>query len=183
MFRRSLRSFRLLILAVALLALTAPNLLSPHSVSWADVGELPEAGGLVTPGDKTDEIRMASERVVFAVRPNDGTFEQVGVEYYAQVTADFVMENLSSNDVSMDLFFPFHSTLELETFEDPLYAQVRQARDVHILVEGREVPVSYAELVLSSQQKVIAAVFPASFPEAARRGAPRVPRSPAAFRP
>ncbi|MGC9334579.1 MAG: hypothetical protein ACP5JJ_10550 [Anaerolineae bacterium] len=79
---------------------------------------------------------MASERVVFSVRPNDGTFEQVGVAYYAQVTADFVMQNLSSKDISKDLFFPFHSTLELETFEDSLYAQVKQAKDVQVLVEG-----------------------------------------------
>ena len=164
MLRQSFRSVCLLILAVALLALTAPNLLFLHSVSWADVGELPEPGGLVTPGDKTDEIRMKSESVLFSVRPNDGTFEQVGVEYYAQVAADFVIENLSSNDVSKDLFFPFHSTLGLEAFEDPLYAQVTQAKDVQVLVGGREVPVSYAELVLSSQQKVIAAVFPVSFP-------------------
>jgi len=163
MSQQLFRSIRWLFRAVVLLTLTAPNLLSPGSVGWADVGELPEAGGLVTPGDKTDEIRMASEKVVFAVRPNDGTFEQVGVEYYAQVTADFVMENLSSNDVSKDLFFPFHSTLDLETFEDPVYAQVRQAKDIHVLVQGREVPVSYAELMLSSQQRVIAAVFPVGF--------------------
>ncbi|HSR34231.1 MAG TPA: hypothetical protein VLY63_27000, partial [Anaerolineae bacterium] len=87
MSRQLYRSVRLLILAVALLAFTAPNLLSPPSVSWADVGELPEAGGLVTPGDKTGEIRMASERVVFAVRPNDGTFTQPEAQYYAHVTA------------------------------------------------------------------------------------------------
>jgi hypothetical protein len=164
MFQQLSYSVRSVILVVALLALTAPNLLSPTSVSWADVGELPEAGGLVTPGDKTDEIRMKSESVLFSVRPNDGTFEQVGVEYYAQVTADFVMENLSSNEVSKDLFFPIHSTLGLEAFEDPLYEQVTQAKNVQVLVEGGEVPVSYAELTLSSQQEVIAAVFPVSFP-------------------
>ncbi len=164
MLRQSFQSFRLLVLAVVLLTLTVPNLLSPYNISWADVGELPEAGGLVTPGDKTGEIRMASERVVFAVRPNDGTFTQPEAQYYAHVTADFVMENLSSNDVSKDLFFPFHSTLGLEAFEDPLYEQVTQAKNVQVLVEGGEVPVSYAELTLSSQQKVIAAVFPVSFP-------------------
>jgi hypothetical protein len=164
MSQQLFRSVRLLILTVVLLALTAPNLLSPNSVSWADVGELPEVGGLVTPGDKTDEIRMKSESVLFSVQPNDGTFEQPEVEYYSQVTADFLMENLTSNDVSKDLFFPFHSTLDLGTFEDPLYAHVKQAKDVHVLVQGLEVPVSYIELTLSSQQKVIAAVFSVNFP-------------------
>jgi len=164
MSRQLYRSVRLLILAVALLAFTAPNLLSPPSVSWADVGELPEPGGLVTPGDKTDEIRMASETVVFAVRPNDETFEEKDVEYYAHVTANFVMQNLSSRAVSKDLFFPFHSSLEVEMFQDPLYARVKQAKDVHVLVGGREAQVGYAELMLSSQKKVIAAVFPVSFP-------------------
>jgi len=164
MFQQLFRSFRMLILAVALLALTAPNLLSPHSVSWADVGELPETGGLVTPGDKTDDIRMASETVVFSVRPNDGTFEEKGVEYYAHVTADFVMQNLSSKAVSKDLFFPFHSTLELAGFEDPALVEYRQAKNAKVLVEGGEVQVSYAGLALSSQEKLIAAVFPVDFP-------------------
>ena len=30
----------------------------------------------MTPGDKTDEIRMKSESVLFSVRPNDGTFAE-----------------------------------------------------------------------------------------------------------
>jgi hypothetical protein len=164
MFRQSFRSFRLLILAVGLLALATPNLLCPPSVSWADVGELPEPGGLVTPGDMTHDIRMASERVVFAVRPNDGTFTQPEVQYYAHVTADFVLQNLSSRAVSKDLFFPFHSSLDLTVFQDPANAVMMQAMNVKVLVEGGEVQVSYAELVLSSQQKVIAALFPVSFP-------------------
>ena len=164
MVQQLFRSFRLLILAVALLAATAPNLVFPHSVSWADVGELPEPGGLVTSGDKTDEIRMVSESVVFSVRPNDGTFTQPEVEYYAHVTADFVMQNLSSRAVSKDLFFPFHSSLDLPVFQDPANAVMIQAMNVKVLVEGGEVQVSYAELTLSSQKKVIAAVFPAEFP-------------------
>jgi hypothetical protein len=164
MYPELLRNFRFLTLAVALLALTASNLLSPGSVAWADVGELPEPGGLATPGDKTDDIRMASERVVFAVKPNDGTFEETGVEYYAHVTADFVMQNLASRAVSKELFFPFHSSLELGMFQDPLSAGYRQAKNARVLVEGVEVPVRYAELALSSQEKVIAAVFRVDFP-------------------
>jgi hypothetical protein len=106
---------------------------------------------------------MASEKVVFAVRPNDGTFEK-SVEYYAHVTAEFVMQNLSSEAVSDALFFPFHSSLEVELFQDPSYEWFIQAKNAKVLVEGRERQLSYAELELSSQQKVVAAVFPVDFP-------------------
>lgn len=162
MRRTSLCVAALLILAIMLLA--APDLLSPHSVSWADVGELPETGGLVTPGDKTDEIRMKSERVVFSVRPDDGTFEAEGAEYYAHVTADFVMHNLTSKVVSKDLFFPFHSSMDLAGFRDPANAWARQAKNAKVMVAGQEVQVSYTELTLSTQEQVMAGAFPVSFP-------------------
>jgi hypothetical protein len=61
------------------------------------------------------------------------------------------------------LFF-FHSSLDLPVFQDPVNAVMRQAMNVKVLVEGREVQVSYADLALSSQEKVIAAVFPVDFP-------------------
>jgi len=164
MSRKSLRSIRFLMLAVALLAATAPNLLSPAGDSWADVGELPEPGGVITPGDKTDEIRMASESVVFAVKLDDGTFAGEDTRHYAHVTADFVMQSLSSKLVSKDLFFPFHSSLDQAGFQDPANSWGRQAKNVKVLVAGKEVEVSYTELTLPTQEKVIAAVFPVDFP-------------------
>jgi hypothetical protein len=164
MFRPSLHSHCSPIPAAALLAATVLGLLFSTNVVRADVGELPEPGGLVTPGDKTDEIRMASEVVLFAVRPDDGTFEQEGGEIYAHVTADFVLRNLSSTALSKTLFFPFHSSLDPAGFQDPANASMRQAKNEHVLVEGREVPVSYAELALSSQERVVAAVFAVDFP-------------------
>jgi hypothetical protein len=163
---KSFRQVFLLILVASLLAV--PDLLSPHHAGWADVGELPEPGGLVTPGDKTDEIRMKSESVLFSVQPDDGTFAEQEAQYYAHVTADFVMQNLSSKAVSKDLFFPFHWGNDLPLFQDPANAVMKQATNVKVLVEGREVQVSYAELAVSPQasprEKVVAAVFPVSFP-------------------
>jgi len=127
------------------------------------VGELPEPGGLITPGDKTDQIRMKSEKVVFSVRPNDGTFTQPEAQYYAHVTADFVMQNLSSKAASMDLFFPLHLSY-LPAYQNPAYAVMKQAENVKVRVDGREVQVSYTELALSPPQNVVAAVFPVDFP-------------------
>ncbi len=161
MSRKWIRGTFLAIVAAALLA--APELLSPRNAGWADVGELPEPGGLVTPGDKTDEIRMKSESVLFSVRPEDGTFAGQYATYYAHVTADFVMQNLTSKAVSKDLFFPFHSWFDLPMYQDPANAVMRQADNVHVLVEGKEVQTRYAELPVSRQEDVIAVVFPISF--------------------
>ncbi len=147
-------------LAAALLA--APELLSPNNSGWADVGELPEPGGLVTPGDKTDEIRMKSESVLFSVRPNDGTFAQPEALYYAHVTADFALQSLSTKAVSKNLFFPLHLSY-LPAYQDPANAEMRQAENVKVLVEGQEVQVTFAELGIPSLESVVAAVFPVEF--------------------
>ncbi len=168
---KSFRQLFLLILAASLLV--APGLLSPHQVSWADVGELPYPGGLVTPGDKADEIRMKSESVLFSVRPDDGTFAEQEAQYSAHVTADFVMQNLSSRAVSKDLFFPLHSWQELSVYQEPADAVMQQAKNVKVWVDGKEIQVSYADLALSPQEKVVAAVFPVRFP-AGRETAIRV---------
>jgi hypothetical protein len=165
MFQQLFRSVRSLILAVVLLTLTAPNLLSPHSVSWADVGELPEPGGLVTPGDKTDEIRMKSESVLFSVQPNDGTFWE-SAECYAHVTARFVMQNLTARAVTMTLFFPLHSTLDPATFETAEKFRDSQARNVRVLVGGQEAAFTYQTLAASGEQ-LLSAVFEAAFPASA----------------
>jgi hypothetical protein len=153
--------FRAALALVATALLAIPGLVT-RQASWADVDELPEPGGLVTPGDKTDEIRMKSESVLFSVRPNDGTF--LDAQYYAHVTADFVMENLTSKAVSEDLFFPFHSWFSLEMYQDPMNAVLRQAENARVLVEGKEVRTRYAELTVSPQEDMIAVVFPVTFP-------------------
>ena len=160
---KSLRQLFLLILAASLLA--APDLLSPHQVSWADVGELPYPGGLVTPGDKTDEIRMESESVLFSIRPDDGTFAEWEAEYYAHVTADFVMRNLTQHTVPMDLFFPFHTHMEAEYYEKPDYAWLLQTKNVKVRVDGQEVAVRYDDLTFSPEGGTAAAgVFSVDFP-------------------
>ena len=165
MFQRSFRSIRFLILTAALLAAIAPDLLSPHSVSWADVGEMPLPGGLVTPGDKTDEIRMESESVLFSIRPDDGTFAEWEAEYYAHVTAEFVMRNLTQHTVPMDLFFPFHTHMEAENYDKPDYAWLLQTKNVKVRVDGQEVAVRYDDLTFSPEGGTAAAgVFSVDFP-------------------
>lgn len=161
MSRRLLLRVTVAFVAAALMAV--PGLV-PRRASWADVGELPEPGGLVTPGDKTDEIRMQSESVLFSVRPNDGTFAQPEAEYFAHVTADFVMENLTSRAISKELFFPFHSWFDLPMYRDPLNDVMRQATNARVLVDGREVQAQYAELAISEDEEMIAVVFPVTFP-------------------
>ena len=162
MSRHLLLRLTLALLVAALLA--TPDLLSPRNSGWADVGEVPEPGGLVTPGDKTDEIRMKSESVLFSVRPEDGTFAGQDATYYAHVTADFVMENLSSKAVSKDLFFPFHSWFDLAMYQDPANAGMKQAKNAKVLIDGQEVQASYVELAFSTQGEVVAATFPVTFP-------------------
>ena len=162
MSKRVFSRVLLALLAASLLA--ASDLLSPREASFADVGELPEPGGLVTPGDKTDEIRMKSESVLFSVRPNDGTFPQEEAEYYAHVTADFVMENPTSKAVSKDLFFPFHSWFDLPMYQDPANAVMRQAANEKVLIDGKGVQTRYAELAISPKEGMVAVEFPVTFP-------------------
>ena len=171
-------------LTAALLAV--PDLLSPQQAGWADVGELPEPGGLVTPGDKTDEIRMKSESVLFSVRPNDGTFPGGGA-CYAHVTADFVMQNLTARAVTMTLFFPLHSTSDVADFQlyEPLGGT--PSRNIKVRVGGHETAFAYQLLDVSedlptTDGQQISAVFGATFSASAEWTArpcgsrsPRVP--------
>jgi hypothetical protein len=82
----------------------------------------------------------------------------------AALLAATVLGLLFSTAFSKTLFFPFHSSLDPAAFRNPANVSMRLAKNEHVLVEGREVPVSYAELALSSQERVVAAVFAVDFP-------------------
>ncbi len=88
---------------ICLAILTGLALVSP---ALADVGEAPAPGGLITVGDKTDEIQMKSETVTFDIRESGDKFKYN--DYYAHVTAEFTMVNLTDTDVTKQLIFPFH---------------------------------------------------------------------------
>jgi len=162
--RTSFWTVRSILAVAALCALLAPSWLAPRQTADADVGELPEPGGLVSPGDKTDQIRMKSEKVVFSVRPNDGTFAEFVAECYAHVTADFVMQNLTARAVTMTLFFPLHSTWDAAGFEGEEKLGWAASRNVKVSVGGQEMPFTFKLLDLSADVQLLSAVFDAAFP-------------------
>ncbi|GAI21094.1 unnamed protein product, partial [marine sediment metagenome] len=100
-----------------------PVVLSIAGLIWisninisADVGVPPSPGGIIIPGDKTTEIEMTREKVVFDIKVEDKDspfypfYREVDfetwVEHYAHVTAEFEMTNVSSTDEEMELMFP-----------------------------------------------------------------------------
>ncbi|MEA1936553.1 MAG: hypothetical protein U9N04_00370 [Patescibacteria group bacterium] len=129
-------------------------------IASADVGEAPDPGGLITPGNKIDGIEMKAEKVVFEVKKNDdGTFNE-NTSCYAYVTADFVMKNLTDQKITKKLFFPFHLNGEVEWLET-----VAQAKNTKVTINQKEVDTSYEQFVLPREQsfEVVAGIFDADF--------------------
>jgi hypothetical protein len=87
----------------------------------ADVGEAPSSGGALEPGDKTNDIVMINETVLFDIDddcPFDG-YEEFGC-WFAHVTATFKMNNFSDSDVDMNLTYPYPSwQYEVNEWFDP----------------------------------------------------------------
>ncbi len=84
-------------------------LLLPKTKVSADVGEIPMPGGVITSGDTTDSIEMTEENVLFDINNATSDCPFFGYDdcWYAHVTADFTMTNLTAADVNMNLMFPF----------------------------------------------------------------------------
>jgi len=83
-------------------------------IAGADVGEAPGYGGALIPGDKTGDIEMTKEKVVFDIKNPESEEEcyfpaNIFFDgcWYAHITADFEMANTSLKDVTMKLFFPY----------------------------------------------------------------------------
>lgn len=130
----------------------------------ADVGEVPSPGGLITPGDKTSEISMKKEKVVFRVSPpvQKGEGKYVYTTVSAHVTADFVMNNLTNHDISKRLFFPLHVGFSTED-----YSQSEEAKTVKIMINGQIASHALEDMAIPTKygnQGVASATFDASFP-------------------
>lgn len=131
------------------------------SSAKADVGEFPSPGGTITTGDKTDAVAMKSEEVIFTVKKNDGSIKigETTPSYYAHVKASFTMSNLTGQQQSMQLFFPFHSN-SIESFGAPN----SQSANITIAVNGQNVTPTYSDNIFTnSNQTVTAAIFNADF--------------------
>lgn len=87
----------------------------------ADVDEVPMPGAMITAGDENEQVRMKSEGVVFTVKNPDMKSGELcpftinnGIDcWYAEVDAVFTMENISGSDVTLDLFYPYPSMLDV----------------------------------------------------------------------
>ncbi|MBU0975831.1 MAG: DUF4424 family protein [Patescibacteria group bacterium] len=165
--------------AILITPLVALTLLSfSHSSSYADVGEVPEEGGVITPGDKTDKIEMKKEKVVFEIKKHDinSPFYDAEVDNldyiqnYAHVTADFEMLNTSSGVVSMNLMFPAPEMFYGMNHYDPSNIS-NQSLNFQVKVDGITVEQKFETLTMESfkenpafEEDVLAITFTVDFP-------------------
>ncbi|MDD3648302.1 MAG: hypothetical protein PHS44_07455 [Candidatus Dojkabacteria bacterium] len=130
----------------------------PPQKAMADVGVVPGKNGMITVGDKTDDIKMSSEKVIFDITDN------------AHVTAEFEMLNTSSNDVTLEILFPIQTQsndtdhLYLENvLENELF------QNLEIIVNDKSVEYEFENYNLSTTyvdgtpEQVIAAKFDVTF--------------------
>jgi hypothetical protein len=115
--------------------------------SSADVGIAPSpGGGLITTGDKTDEIKMVSERVVFKIDDisnEDASKDVYNSPYNIHVTTEFKMKNLTDQTISEKLFFPFDLSGLLEWFDEDW----GWSKNIKVEVNGQEVNVTHDNYV------------------------------------
>lgn len=154
------------ILAAAIAAIFAFTALAVPIKASADVGvDVPANGGAITPGEKTDSIRMKKETVVFKVKQGTGPFADAykndesseSSRFYAHVTATFTMQNLTKESVSQNMVFPFHLRMEEENWS--LY----QAKNSKVTVDGKEVNVTYDNNTPFGENPAAAGHFNATF--------------------
>jgi len=141
----------------------------------ADVGEAPTPGGIIVPGDKTNNVEMTREKVVFDIKMEDenSPFYPGGVpassglwiEHYSHVTAEFEMTNVSSTDEKMELAFPIPSGVATLDYFKP-DSKDNQTLNVKVLVDGRKVDFEYASYKMatfkeSTEEGVLGARFAA----------------------
>jgi hypothetical protein len=82
----------------------------------ADVGEAPMPGGAITTGDSVEDVEMAAEEVVFDIKNPSGGCPFEFYEdncWFAEVEAEFIMENTSGTDRSVEVFYPFPSMYQI----------------------------------------------------------------------
>lgn len=138
------------------------------SPAHADVGEAPRPGGLIVGGDQTDEIEMSSERVLFDIQESEGgcPFWDITQQecWYADVTATFNMRNLSTEDVTMDLMFPYPTL-----FSDPgEYTEydAQMTRNFVVSIDGTEIEYTKAGYDYNyngTVERILSVDFPVTF--------------------
>jgi hypothetical protein len=161
-----------LVFAAVLIAVAA----FPQENTHADVGEVPMPGAMITLGDTTDQISMKSEGVVFEVMTPETesgdmcpfTFTTDDDCWYASVNAVFIMENTSGTDVTLDVFYPFPSMLDVwgggdTSMEDHSKNFSVQVRDSYLDYSVTSYPMMYE----GSETNIPSLEFPVTFPAGA----------------
>ncbi len=184
MFRFKLRTFMLLLLALALAGFGLSFTL-PRSAK-ADVGVHPilPGGSSIEPQEDTP-VQMADEVVTMDVRKATATdnttiqlnpasyglqFQPVWYPLVAQVQADFTMHNPTTSTIGLITWFPLASALESVDWELNPDETVPQIASFQVAVDG--VPLEYTVSELPNPKGVDKpplpwASFPVSFPAGA----------------
>ncbi len=150
----------------------------------ADVGVPPTPGATLTPGDKTDDIEMKSEKVLFDIKEHDSTspfyIENNNLwdtgTHYAHVTASFTMRNITSTVKNIDLIFPIPADMFLdeENWEEyfDLESKLNTSLNHEITINGVDTVFEYDLYKMSykplynperSEYYVVSLKFPAVF--------------------
>jgi hypothetical protein len=83
--------------------------------AYADVGEVPMPGGIITSGDKVEGVEMAEENVAYDIKNANSDSVSCPFEtysdscWYADVKAEFFMQNNGGESKIVDVFYPFPS--------------------------------------------------------------------------
>ena len=101
---------------------------------YADIGWLPQPGGTIVTGDAIKDIEMTSEDVLYdieIINKEEESSDGISTSYISHVKAVFDMTNLSSQDKTADIMFPYH---------DP-YGEINKERieNIYIKVNGSTV--------------------------------------------
>lgn len=99
---------------------------------------------------------MDSEEVYFDIKKNDG-YVIIGTtvpDYYAHVTAGYTMQNLTSRDIWLKLFFSFCSSV----WGNPLTSGMQQAANTEITVNDKQIEPTYSDDIFNQDGASIASV-------------------------
>lgn len=141
---------------------------------YADVGYMPEEGGLLLTDTQTNAVEMTSESVHVTISENDGLFEPHNEyldSYFAHVDATFSLTNLTQNSVNISSYFPFLASSYIS--EGFLTQQSGNIKNIKIIVDGSETAYSVENLLQKNASGgdvlYYSAVFPLDFDPASTK--------------
>ncbi len=77
--------------------------------TYADVGIPSSPGGVITGGDKVTSIEMQSEKVHISIKKDEKDIFIYDLSWYAHVESEFIMNNRTQEDITIEVTFPFQA--------------------------------------------------------------------------